>query len=91
MKSTDSRRTQKSTWFMLHRIRWAMRETPYGPVGKLGTPGPAGNAALGEAHATKDDWEHGPKAVEVDEAFVGGAGANMHRSKLKAMRAAHRL
>jgi transposase-like protein len=78
--------TQKSTWFMLHRIRWAMRETPYGPDGKLGTPGPAGNMAAGEAHASKDDWEHGPKAVEVDEAFFGGSVENMHRNRLAKLR-----
>jgi transposase-like protein len=28
--------TQKSTWFMLHRIRWAMRDTNYGS--KIGGP-----------------------------------------------------
>jgi len=78
--------TQKSTWFMLHRIRWAMRETACGFDGKLGTPGPGGNAGLGEAHATKDDWEHGPKAVEVDEAFFGGSVENMHRDRLAKLR-----
>jgi transposase-like protein len=30
--------TQKSTWFMLHRIRWAMKDNIYGHVGKLGGP-----------------------------------------------------
>jgi len=79
--------TQKSTWFMLHRIRWAMREAPGGYDGKLGTPGPAGNAALGEVHASKDSWEHGPKAVEVDEAFIGGSVENMHRNRLAKLRA----
>ena len=28
--------TQKSTWFMLHRIRYAMKADPFGHVGKLG-------------------------------------------------------
>ncbi|HWB33084.1 MAG TPA: IS1595 family transposase [Acidobacteriaceae bacterium] len=79
--------TQKSTWFMLHRIRWAMRDTPVGPDGKLGTPGPKGNAGLGEAHATKDEWEHGSKAVEVDEAFFGGNVENMHRDRVAKLRA----
>jgi len=79
--------TQKSTWFMLHRIRWAMRDTDYGFDGKLGTPGPMGNAGPGEAHANKDDWEHGPKAVEVDEAFIGGSVENMHHNRLAKLRA----
>jgi transposase-like protein len=32
--------TQKSTWFMLHRIRWAMRDTAYGFDGKIGSADP---------------------------------------------------
>ncbi len=76
--------TQKSSWFMLHRIRLAMKDTEYGS--KLGTPGPNGNAGAGEANAAKDTWEHGDKAVEVDEAFVGGKLANMHKSRVAKMR-----
>lgn len=54
--------TQKSAWFMLHRIRLAMRSERFGNMFKLGG-GPEG----------------GP--VEVDEAFIGGKLANMHKSK----------
>ncbi len=57
--------TQKSAWFMLHRIRSAMKDTNWGS--KLGGP------------------DSGP--VEVDEAFVGGKVANMHKNRLKALRA----
>jgi transposase-like protein len=57
--------TQKSAWFMLHRIRTAMKDM--NRPSKIG--GPEGGA------------------VEVDEAFVGGKVANMHKSRLKAMRA----
>jgi transposase-like protein len=57
--------TQKTAWFMLHRIRYAMKANPYGYVGKLG--GSDGGA------------------VEVDEAFVGGKLANMHKGRAKKM------
>jgi transposase-like protein len=46
--------TQKSAWFMLHRIRLAMQDSP---TEKLS----------GE--------------VEVDETYVGGKAANMHKSR----------
>jgi transposase-like protein len=59
--------TQKSAWFMLHRIRTAMKDTNWGSKIGGNDPGHAG--------------------TEVDEAFVGGAVANMHKAKLKAMRA----
>lgn len=59
--------TQKSAWFMLHRIRTAMKDTPYGFGNKLGGP------------------DGGP--VEADEAFIGGKVGNMHKGKVKAMRA----
>jgi hypothetical protein len=58
--------TQKSAWFMLHRIRYAMKADPFGYIGKIG--GPDGGA------------------VEVDESFVGGKLANMHKGRAKKMR-----
>lgn len=57
--------TQKSAWFILHRIRLAMKDTNYGT--KLGGDGGG--------------------AVEVDESFVGGKIANMHRGRANAIRA----
>ncbi len=56
--------TQKSAWFMLHRIRLAMQSEFAGKMG-------GGNG--------------GP--VEVDETFVGGRIANMHKSKKARMAA----
>lgn len=55
--------TQKSAWFMLHRIRLAMKDESFGAP-KFG----------------KDGGE-----VEVDETFVGGKMANMHKSRKAAM------
>ena len=55
----DVKVTQKSAWFMLHRIRLAMQDDTLGA--KFGTSGE------GE--------------VEVDEAFVGGRFANMHKNR----------
>jgi transposase-like protein len=57
--------TQKSAWFMLHRIRTAMKDM--NRPSKIGGP------------------ESEP--VEVDEAFVGGKVGNMHKGRVKAMRA----
>jgi transposase-like protein len=58
--------TQKTAWFMLHRIRYAMKENPFNIYnGKLG--GSDGGA------------------VEVDESFVGGKLANMHKGRAKKM------
>src|SRR5271154_1224635 len=52
----DLKVTQKSAWFMLHRIRLAMQtDSP----DKIGGSGP----------------------VEVDETFIGGKFANMHKAK----------
>src|SRR5271166_5132088 len=53
----DLKVTQKSAWFMLHRIRLAMQNDAIGKMGDGGGP------------------------VEVDETFVGGRLANMHKSK----------
>ncbi|HEX3569215.1 MAG TPA: IS1595 family transposase [Acidobacteriaceae bacterium] len=58
--------TQKSAWFMLHRIRHAMKEAVGGFIGKLGNSG-------------------GGSGVEVDESFVGGKLANMHKGRAKKM------
>ena len=55
----DLKITQKSAWFVLHRIRLALRTNDWGK-GKMGSGG---------------------GAVEVDEAFVGGAPKNWHLSK----------
>lgn len=58
----DLKVTQKSAWFMLHRIREAMSTTgTFGAKPKIGTPGGSG--------------------VEIDETFVGGRVANMHKSR----------
>jgi transposase-like protein len=59
--------TQKSAWFMLHRIRLGMslQHKRFGTRGKLGDGG------KGE----------GDGAVEVDETFVGGKLRNMHRDR----------
>jgi transposase-like protein len=75
--------TQKSAWHLLHRVRLVMQDRSYS---KLGTPGPAGNTALGDAHAAKNEWEHSLKAVEVDESFLGGKTFNMHLSRVAALR-----
>ena len=53
----DVKVTQKSAWFMLHRLRLAMQDDSVGQMGEGGGP------------------------VEVDETFVGGRLANMHKSK----------
>lgn len=79
--------TQKSAWHMAHRLRHAMKDLTFGNQSKMGTPGPLGSAGAGDAHAASDEWEHGTKAVEVDESFVGGKLANMHRHKANAIRA----
>lgn len=76
--------TQKSAWHMLHRVRLAMKDANYGS--KLGTPGPSGNAPAGDAHAARKEWEHGDKAVEVDESFVGGKVTNMHKGRAKQLK-----
>ena len=55
--------TQKTAWFMLHRIRLAMQSDGAGQMGGGGGP------------------------VEVDETFVGGRMANMHKSKKAKMAA----
>jgi len=55
--------TQKSAWFMLHRIRLGLQNEPTGKMGSGGGP------------------------VEVDETFVGGKLANMHKSKKAKMAA----
>src|SRR5271167_1083917 len=59
----DVKVTQKSAWFMLHRIREAM-----GTGKGFGAP-------------TKLGHSDGGGGVEVDETFVGGKLANMHKSK----------
>jgi len=57
--------TQKTAWFMLHRIRLGMslQQKQFGARGKMGDGG-TGNGA-----------------VEVDESFVGGKLRNMHRAR----------
>ncbi len=49
--------TQKSAWFVLHRLRYALEDAPEEKLGSTGGP------------------------VEVDETFVGGKMANMHKSR----------
>ena len=51
--------TQKSAWFMLHRLRLALKTGTFGT--KVGGPERSG--------------------IEVDETFVGGKVANMHRAR----------
>ncbi len=57
----DLKVTQKTAWFMLHRIREAMSNRKFG-FSKIGS-------------------NDGGSGVEVDETFVGGKFANMHKSK----------
>jgi transposase-like protein len=59
--------TQKTAWFMLHRIRLGMslQHKRFGARGKMGDGG-KGN---------------GNGAVEVDESFIGGKLRNMHRDR----------
>ena len=52
--------TQKSAWFMLHRLRAAVARQKFGNMTKLGGPN---------------------SEVEVDEAWVGGKVANMHKER----------
>ncbi|MFZ0825053.1 MAG: IS1595 family transposase [Terriglobales bacterium] len=57
--------TQKTAWFMLHRIRLGMslQHKKFGTRGKMG------------------DGSGGDGAVEVDETFVGGKLKNMHKDR----------
>jgi transposase-like protein len=57
--------TQKSAWFMLHRIRLGMslQQKRFGTRAKMG------------------DGGNGGTAVEVDETFIGGHKKNMHKDK----------
>jgi len=57
--------TQKSAWFMLHRIRLGMslQNKRFGARKKMGDGGEGGTA------------------VEVDETFIGGHKRNMHRDR----------
>jgi transposase-like protein len=59
----DIKVTQKSAWFMLHRIRLAMQDESFGS--KFG--------------------DEGEGEVEVDETFIGGKMANMHKDKKEAV------
>jgi transposase-like protein len=59
--------TQKSAWFMLHRIRLGMSLQRKGF-------GSAARPKMG-------DGGNGSTAVEVDESFVGGKLRNMHRNR----------
>ena len=59
----DLKVTQKSAWFMLHRIRLALKNGSWEKMG--GSDG---------------------GAVEIDETFVGGKLANMHKSRAKALK-----
>jgi transposase-like protein len=52
--------TQKTAWFLLHRIRTAMKNGTFEKLGDLGGD------------------------VEVDETFIGGKAANMHKDKREA-------
>lgn len=61
----DLKVTQKTAWFMLHRVRLALRD---GSIEKAGATG------SGE--------------VEVDETYIGGKVANMHKSRRDAIQAA---
>jgi transposase-like protein len=59
--------TQKTAWFMLHRIRLGMslqQQKGFGPARKK-----------------MGDGGKGDTAVEVDETFIGGQKKNMHKDK----------
>ena len=53
--------TQKTAWFMLHRVRAALKSGGFGMTTKFGGPDSA--------------------PVEIDETFVGGKVANMHKDR----------
>ncbi len=59
--------TQKTAWFMLHRIRLGMslQHKRFGTRGKMGDGGKG----------------HGDGVVEVDETFIGGKLKNMHKDR----------
>jgi transposase-like protein len=62
--------TQKTAWFMLHRIRLGMSLQDKGRIKGKGF----GSSKIG-------DGGNGDGAVEVDETFVGGKLKNMHRDR----------
>jgi len=64
--------TQKTAWFMLHRIRMGMSlQDKHKKTGKGFGPSKIGDGGKG----------NGNGAVEVDETFVGGKLRNMHRDR----------
>jgi transposase-like protein len=61
--------TQKSAWFLLHRIRMAMK------TGSFEKPSDGGSSPGGNAEAKE------PAEFEADETFIGGQRKFMHKAR----------
>lgn len=68
--------TQKSAWFMLHRIRLAMH------TGSLEKPDDNGGSDP-EDGSGGSEKPKAPGEYEADETFIGGKATNMHKAQRK--------